>query len=238
MPDHPAPLNLHQPNVVGAVHSRDSLRRAARLKPDTVDILEIRLDLLLDSLPELRKILPTLRHPLLLTARHPREGGQGALSAAARRELLAEFLPWASAVDLELRSVGQLAKLRPLITQQGALLVLSHHDFRATPSPRQLRSLRSQAQRAGADIFKIATTPHSFTELGRMLALFPAPPKMPQSVMGMGDLGRISRLLFARAGSVLNYGYLDQALVSGQWPAALLKERLKELLGPSPYLDR
>jgi 3-dehydroquinate dehydratase-1 len=49
--------------------------------------------------------------------------------------------------------------------------------------------------------------------------------------MGMGALGKVSRLLFARAGSVLNYGYLDQPNASGQWEATLLKERLKELQG-------
>ena len=47
--------------------------------------------------------------------------------------------------------------------------------------------------------------------------------------MGMGRLGKISRLLLAQAGSVLNYGYLDQPNASGQWEATLLKKRLAEL---------
>jgi 3-dehydroquinate dehydratase-1 len=54
-------------------------------------------------------------------------------------------------------------------------------------------------------------------------------PGVPISVMGMGEYGKLSRLLLARAGSVLNYGYLDVVQVPGQWPAPLLKERLAEL---------
>ena len=47
--------------------------------------------------------------------------------------------------------------------------------------------------------------------------------------MGMGPLGKISRLTLGRSGSVLNYGYLDKLQVPGQWPAERLKERLAEL---------
>ena len=50
------------------------------------------------------------------------------------------------------------------------------------------------------------------------------------SVMGMGRFGKISRLLFAQAGSVLNYGFLHSPQVTGQWPARLLKKRIEELL--------
>jgi 3-dehydroquinate dehydratase-1 len=57
------------------------------------------------------------------------------------------------------------------------------------------------------------------------------PGKLPLSVMGMGAYGKVSRLLLARAGSVLNYGYLDEPQVSGQWEATLLKQRLAELVG-------
>jgi 3-dehydroquinate dehydratase-1 len=44
--------------------------------------------------------------------------------------------------------------------------------------------------------------------------------------MGMGPLGRVSRLLLGQLGSTLNYGYLDSATVPGQWSAAELKRLL------------
>lgn len=224
-----APLNLDQPNVVGSVHSLESLQKAARLAADAVDILEIRLDLLIEVLPQLRKTLPKLPFPLLLTARHPREGGHGDLSVSARRDLLTEFLPCASGVDLELRSLDPLADVADLVAQRGVRLVISCHNFQKVPSLPELADLRRRAQKSGADIFKIAAQLHSAKDLGRMLSLFPASHGMHLSVMGMGDFGRVSRLLFARMGSVLNYGYLDRASVPGQWPAVLLKQRLGEL---------
>lgn len=47
--------------------------------------------------------------------------------------------------------------------------------------------------------------------------------------MGMGRFGKISRLLLAQSGSILNYGYLDRPNASGQWEATLLKKRLAEI---------
>jgi 3-dehydroquinate dehydratase-1 len=52
--------------------------------------------------------------------------------------------------------------------------------------------------------------------------------------MGMGRFGKVSRLLLAQAGSVLNYGYLDRPNASGQWEATILKQRLKELATDEP----
>ncbi len=40
--------------------------------------------------------------------------------------------------------------------------------------------------------------------------------------MGMGPLGKLSRLVLAKAGSCLNYGYLRVANAPGQWEAAEL----------------
>jgi 3-dehydroquinate dehydratase-1 len=47
--------------------------------------------------------------------------------------------------------------------------------------------------------------------------------------MGMGGLGRVSRLLLAQLGSVLNYGYIDNATVSGQWSASRLRTIIGEI---------
>jgi 3-dehydroquinate dehydratase-1 len=47
--------------------------------------------------------------------------------------------------------------------------------------------------------------------------------------MGMREFGKVSRLALAQAGSVLNYGFLGELQVPGQWPVAVLKERLREI---------
>jgi 3-dehydroquinate dehydratase-1 len=47
--------------------------------------------------------------------------------------------------------------------------------------------------------------------------------------MGMGPLGKLSRLTLATAGSCLNYGYLQHPNAPGQWPAKELMRLYGEL---------
>ena len=90
-----------------------------------------------------------------------------------------------------------------------------------------------RARAAGADICKLAARADTPAALAQLLAVFSRRPALPLSVMGMGTFGKISRLLLAQAGSVLNYGYLDQPNASGQWEAVLLQKRLAELTDPA-----
>jgi 3-dehydroquinate dehydratase-1 len=83
--------------------------------------------------------------------------------------------------------------------------------------------------RAGADIVKIATHLRGPNDLAALLVLQGAT-KVPLATMGMGPLGKVSRLVLVAAGSRLNYGYLDKPQVAGQWPALELARRLEEIL--------
>ena len=47
--------------------------------------------------------------------------------------------------------------------------------------------------------------------------------------MGMGPWGRVSRLVLAKCGSLLNYGYIGTSNAPGQWPAHELKHLLNQL---------
>lgn len=217
------------PQVVGTIHSPGSLRRALRLKPGEVDFLEIRLDHLADDLRPLIRALPRLKFPLIVTARHPAEGGKHALPAARRAQLLVEFLPFATFIDVELRSVGPLASVVKIARSHEVRLIVSAHHFHSTPPiTRLLESQRRQAK-AGADVVKIATRASKPGDLAALLTLLAKRGKIPLSVMGMGQLGKASRLALAAGGSILNYGYLDEPNASGQWEATLLKKRIAEL---------
>lgn len=219
-----------RPLVVATAHTPRGLREAAGLEPGAVDWVEVRLDLLAGRRPFLREIIPALRVPVLLTARHPAEGGGKALTAARREDLLREFLPLATAVDVELRSVPALREVLALARQHGVWRVISCHDFQGTPTLAKLRGMVASARQAGADIIKVATLLRRPHDLAVLLELQAAASRVPLATMGMGPLGRVSRLALAAAGSRLNYGYLDRAQVPGQWPAVGLKHRLGEVL--------
>jgi 3-dehydroquinate dehydratase-1 len=216
-------------SVVGTVHSHDCLRMARKLRAGAVDFLEIRLDAFAREPDTVLRSLPQLKFPLIFTVRHPREGGQEQLSVTEREKLYAKFLPNAALIDLELRSLHSLRRTIDAARARDVAVIISYHNFRKTPSLERLRQKSRASYEAGADIFKVATKLDQPRDLLSLLTLVTQKTRLPLSVMGMGTLGKISRLLFAKSGSVLNYGYLGRAQVAGQWPADLLKRRIEEL---------
>ncbi len=220
--------------VVGTIHSLGALKCALKLKPGQVDILELRVDAFAQDPETLLRAVPKLQFPLLLTVRHPAEGGGATYTLQRRRELIGQFLPLVQWVDFEVRSLGVLKEEIARSQERGVRVIVSDHHFKGTPSLSVLEERCERAQRCRPDVVKIAATVSSVLELERLFHfLNQQNAKRPgqNSVMGMGPFGQVSRLLLGSCGSVLNYGYLDQAQVPGQWPAEVLKARLKELEG-------
>ena len=215
--------------VVGVVDSPAALARALRLAPGAVDLLEIRVDAFALDTTDLLPALPQLNSPLIITVRHPAEGGANLLTPAKRRALFADFLPFATGIDVEMRSVSSLASIIAAARLRGVSVILSEHHFSTMPSEARLNLTIDRAQTAGADICKIAALTETTADLKRLLDLLIGRHRIPCSVMGMGNFGKISRVLFAFTGSVLSYGYLDQSNASGQWEATLLRQRLSEI---------
>jgi len=170
--------------------------------------------------------IPAAPVPWVLTARDPREGGIGDLSAAARREVLLENLPKASMVDIELRNARSMSAVIASARASACKVIFSFHDFKKTPSAVELQSILDRAVDSGADVVKVATMARSPQDVGRLLELF-GRSATPLAVMGMGPLGMASRLLFACSGSALNYGWLHRPNVPGQWSAVELRTLLE-----------
>ncbi len=224
-------LKLNSPSVVGTIHSPAALTQALSLKSGQVDYLELRVDHFVDDLDSVRRALPKLKTPLILTVRHSAEGGAGQLRMADRRLLYGEFMEVAALMDVELRSSRALSSILKAARDRGVGIILSHHRFDRTPSLNALKGRLAEARGWGADVFKVATQTESPADVAKLRELLESRRRDDPvvSAMGMGPEGRNSRLILAQAGSVLNYGYLGEAQVSGQWPALALKERLAGL---------
>lgn len=219
-----------RPRVVGVIASRADLERAVRMRRPP-DLFELRLDRLAGMADEVEKVLPRLRTPLIITARDPREGGANKLRLRQRRDLLARFLSHADYIDVELRSARTLRALLAIAKAKNVRRIISFHDFKSTPSARMLVAKAQNAKALRADIFKVATRTDTPTELGRLLEFITKNRvNVRLAVMGIGRLGDISRVLLARAGSVLIYASLGPATdVEGQ----LSLEQLRALgFGP------
>lgn len=215
--------------LVVVIASQQDLHRALRMK-NPPDLFELRLDHLLGCLDELEKKISILPAPLIMTARHPAEGGANRLSARRRRDLLKRFLPYARYVDIELRSNKALRPVLDLARKKRIGRIVSFHDLANTPSILALKKKTRLAKSAGADIFKVATRTDTPAQLARLLD-FTADKDvdLARSVMGMGKLGAFSRIVLARLGSVFIYAALHQPNVEGQLSIEQLRSALSGL---------
>jgi 3-dehydroquinate dehydratase-1 len=221
--------SANEARIVGVIASIHDLQRALKLRTRP-DYFELRLDALV-SLPNesIDEMTNRLSVPLIVTARHPNEGGANNLSASRRRDLLLRYLPKAACVDVELRSVRQFQSVIAAARARGVRLILSAHDFAGTPSLARLKKLAAAAHASGADVFKIAVRTDEAADLARLRQFFGyAQELLPTSAMGMGKLGRRSRRELARRGSVLNYAHLGGATVAGQLSIAEFRTALSK----------
>ena len=206
-----------RPRVVGVIASRADLERALRMRRRP-DLFELRLDRLAGVADQVENMLPKLHTPLIITARDPHEGGSSKLRLRQRRDLLARFLHHADYMDVELRSASALRSLLKLAEEKNIRRIISLHNFKSTPTARILAAKAREARSHGADIFKVATRTDTPMELGRLVEFMTSRPlDLAVAVMGIGKLGAISRVLLARAGSVLIYASVGRVSdVEGQ----------------------
>ncbi len=207
-------------NVVGVVHTARGFAEAAKT---ALDAVEVRVDAL-PHCPSLREVA-ALPQPAILTVRRLDEGGAKPVSEEEQLALYCSLVPAVAAIDIEVRATKRLRPVLETVRREKKALIISFHDFGSTPSLARLRALSARARGEGADIVKIAARTETPAEVARLLVLLQEAPG-PLAVMGMGALGRASRLLFAKAGSALNYGWLDRPQVPGQWSAKEFLELL------------
>jgi 3-dehydroquinate dehydratase-1 len=202
--------------LVGVIMSLADLDSAIRMRKPP-DLFELRLDQLARDVDEVERKLSKLRAPLIMTARHPREGGANQLSAQQRRDLLSRFFPRARYIDVELRSVNALRSLLQAARKKNVGRIVSFHDLKATPNSRTLRTKARAAKSDGANIFKVATRTDTPAQLTRLLEFITnRDADLAVSVMGIGRLGAISRVLLAHYGSTLIYASIGHSRIEGQ----------------------
>ncbi len=197
------------PALVGVIASTEELRAAGRMRA-LPDMFELRLDHLAALAPEK---LPKLRRPLIITARHPAEGGKKI--RVERRDLLLKFLGRAQFVDIELRSLRELRDVWERAAGLQIQRICSVHDFAGTRSHAQLQKYFERARKAGADVFKLVTRADTPDDLLTLLQ-FLGGADQRCCVMATGKFGAFSRLLFPECGSVFVYAAVRRPLYPGQ----------------------
>ena len=215
-----------------------ALALAAQAAPHAPDALELRADHLAERTPDaLAALLPRLAEygvPILFTNRAANEGGaQGGDEDTRIATILAAIESGIPAlVDLELATVPALReRVIDAGKRRGIPIILSSHDFAATPPDDDLRARLAAMAEAGADAAKLALLPRDAGDAIRLLALCraatSAPAALPLAAMSMGPLGVITRVIGHRAGSALTFAALTAG--GGSAPGQLTLAELRAL---------
>lgn len=212
-----------EPRVVGTVITAEYLRQW-NTSPHKLpcDLVELRVD----GFPEtpdwidVGEAIEEYEIPVLATIRLAREGGKWTGVDSDRWPLLEDAVRRLSGVDVEIES--ELADLISRLARElNKLCILSYHNFQETPPLETMRRLIHAAHERGA-IGKIAATVNTPEDLANLRSLLSEKWPLPVCLIGMGPLGRETRLRFPREGSCFTYGYLDTAGAPGQYSAAEL----------------
>ena len=219
-----------------ATTAADALALAAQAATHAPDALELRADHLTERTPAaIAALLPDLAAhgvPILFTNRAANEGGaQGGDEEARIATILAAIESGVPAlVDLELATAPALrARVLDAGKRRGVPIILSSHDFAATPPDEVLLARLAAMAETGADAAKLALMPQETGDAVRLLALCRAatgtPAPLPLAAMSMGPLGAITRVIGHRAGSALTFAALTAG--GGSAPGQLTLAELR-----------
>lgn len=231
----------------------DTIRQEAgsfRGKP--IDLIEWRMDCfhdvketakVLNALNTIRKELPEL--PLLCTFRTTREGGNTGFSdeeyMALNKAVLQSGLT--DLIDIELY-IGSdpVRELVQAAHKENVKVILSNHDFHATPPKEEIITRLKNMQAAGTDIAKIAVMPACrkdvLTLLNATREMYENYAKIPLITMSMSAMGLSSRLLGEEFGSAVTFGSAGQASAPGQIEVEELSKVLEVLHKAGRNADR
>ena len=217
------------PFVVGTVTSPRWKLPKGKKKLDC-DVVELRLD----QMPSLTdwlsrgEVIEAAGVPVIVTVRHASEGGAWTEADTARVPLYDLALRHLSAVDVELQS-SIVKEVCALAKQRRKCCIVSFHDFKKTPPLSELKRVAARAQKLGS-IIKVTTMTHTEADVETLRRFLACKWTKPICVMGMGPLGRATRVEFPKLGSCLTYGYLDEPAAPGQLSAAQIVKRLRAAL--------
>ncbi len=200
-------VKIKRPAIVASLGA-DAELLAHEAEQQGADVIEVRLDLLENGLEALKRIRSSVSLPIIATNRIATEGGSFRGSEERRIDILIEASRFSDIVDIELMAPGR----QRLLENISSPVIISYHDFVGMPD---VRSKVRDAVRAGADIVKVAVTPHTlFDALDLLKVLLES--EHPLCIIGMGMLGRHLRAVAPIYGSVLTYGYVKDPVAPGQ----------------------
>ncbi|MDR2693247.1 MAG: type I 3-dehydroquinate dehydratase [Chitinispirillales bacterium] len=211
------------PRVVGIIDRPMPVERLQKFIDRGIDIFEIRADLFNKPVDRVIAYIKTVKEsissPLIGTVRETDR------NRADRIDLLVSLSKHVDIIDVEL-GIPEWRDVVAGVAGSSAIIMVSEHDFNATPDIAGLKDIVKRSLKQGARIVKIAVTAKTASDVTRLLR-FTEDCEVPVVTMAMGDAGKISRVAAPLFGSLFVYGYLRKPVVPGQLSALAIARALK-----------
>lgn len=164
---------------------------------------EIRLDGMRLSTDDVRTLFSS--HRRLIATHKP----GGVPDEERGRLLVAAIEAGAAYVDVEVEAeAAYREKIVAKAHAMGCMIIVSFHDHERTPERSELEARLSECFGAGADIAKIACMARTDRDNARLLGLLDEDRRVV--VIGMGPVGRITRVLAPMLGSPFTFASLGK----------------------------
>ena len=214
--------------------------------PKKPDVIEWRVDFF-DQIDDANRVIAVARSireavattPIIFTCRAPQEGGEAIKLGEDAVVALYQQVIASEAIDIIDYELGQApphrALLRAASRAHDVAMILSYHNFSATPGCAELVDKIISAEREGADIAKLAVMPTSPADVLVLLEatlLASARVKIPLITLSMGRIGTITRVCGGLFGSALTFAVGDGRSAPGQIAIEELRAAMATMAAP------
>lgn len=209
-----------KPRTAVIVSDKTTDDQLGKLKEAGVDFLELRVDkcekIDSNSLIKLINRFKKFNFPIIATIRMPEEGGDKFIDDRKREKIFTDILAHVDAIDIELQSYDLIENMLEAIHEKDKILIGSYHNFKRTPDYIELNDIISDGKDWGCDIIKIAVKTKSNDDMINLLKITLERVNEGLISIAIGAEGKASRVFFPFVGSLITYGFIDEAAAPGQ----------------------
>ena len=186
------------------------------------ELSEIRLDRLVFSKDDIAKLF-SHRKNTIATYRPT----DGVVESERKEWLIAAINSGAQYVDIEVESADDFKNdIIEVAVSKNCKVIVSYHDYNKTPLMNELEEIIKWCFDSKCDIAKICCHANSSEECARLLSLHSY--GYPIISIGMGDIGKITRIAALLLGSPFTYASIDADKKTA--PGQIDSKKFKEIL--------
>ncbi len=218
-------MNLRICAIVTGKNLKEFLANLKKAQKQT-DLVELRADYIKGfGIDDILKIKKAVKSHSLFTCRKKSEGGHFKGAENERLAILnAALKSGFDFVDIELSAIGKIK-----IPAGNPGVICSYHDFKKTPSLSQLKSIAAKMEKTPARVIKIVTMVKAETDNQKLFELLAGRKNKEMIVLGMGEKGKITRLLSPLWGGYLTFASVSETTAPGQISVKELKSIYKKM---------